>query len=103
MPCGGLVLQSYGETQLTPTNLWTMLTCVSPIGAGDIVEPVGLPIPNGKGPQPNGGGFFPKQREATPKLRKSRLKSPVLPLHIHRAVLPLLLKYVFREPPGIVP
>jgi hypothetical protein len=73
------------------------------MGAGELDEPVGLPMPIDHLAQPVGTGVFPKHREAAENARKSLLKFPVLPLHVHSARLPLLRKYVLSEAPGAVP
>lgn len=44
-----------------------------------------------------------KQNAAWPKLRKSWLKLPLLPVQAYKARFPLLLKYVFKVLPGADP
>jgi len=85
---------------LTPTNRWMMLIWVNPIGAGELAEPVGLPMPIDHLEQPVGTGVFPKQELTLAKFRKSCAKFPVSPVQAHRARLPLLRKYVLRVAPG---
>src|SRR2546427_12316932 len=99
----GLRREPYGATQFTPTNRRIMLIWVSPIGAGEPHQPVGLPMPIDHLAQPVGTGILPKHEEAMENSRKSLGKFPVSPLQAHNAKLPLLRKYVLRVAPGIVP
>jgi hypothetical protein len=80
-----------------------MLIWVKPIGAGELAEPVGLPIPIVHLVQPEGTSGLSKHEAIIAKFRKSLVKLPVFPVHAHSARLPLLRKYVFSEAPGRVP